>query len=96
MSSKLITLGERRIREYIDENERVEIRVFRRLKGILKNTSSVLYFKPKIFYYEYEVNPDILWIKSIPFNFVPTSNINILIKVCVYRARWSLYQRKRP
>ena len=72
MSNKLITLGEIQIHDDIDENERVEMRVFRKLKKILEDTSSVSYFKPKIFYHEYEVNPDILWI------FIPTSSILVI------------------
>ena len=56
----------------MNKSERVEIQVFKELKRILDDTSSVLYFKPKIFYHEYEVNPDILWI------FIPTSSILVI------------------
>ncbi len=72
MSSKLITLGEKQIYDSADENEKVEILVFKRLKKILEETSSVLHFKPKIFHREYEVNPDILWI------YIPTSSVLVL------------------
>ena len=43
---KIITIGEKSINEASDENEKVEIRTFQKLKRILGNTSSILYFKP--------------------------------------------------
>ena len=60
---KLITLGEVPIDEAKDLNEKSEIIALNRLKNLLKDTSSVLYYRPKIYYRDgVEVNPDILWI----------------------------------
>jgi len=59
---KLITLGDVSIDEVKGENEKAEVHAFNKLKELLKNTSSILYFKPKIFYGLGEANPDILWI----------------------------------
>lgn len=58
--NRLISLGEER--EYLDENERVELRAFNNLKRRLFETISILYFKPIIPFEEELIKPDILWI----------------------------------
>ena len=70
--SKLVILGSLNKKHKLDENEKAEIKLFGKLSKALKDTTGILYFKPKIFYHEQEVNPDILWI------FVPTISILVI------------------
>lgn len=55
-----------------DENENAEKYVYKKLEETLKDTSGILYPKPKIFYYNSEVNPDILWLSA------PTKGILVI------------------
>lgn len=48
--------------EDLDENEKVEVKALQNLKNELKETSSILYFKPIINLDNEEINPDMLWI----------------------------------
>ncbi len=55
-----------------DKNEKVEKYVYEKLEETLKNTSRILYPKPKIFHHGSETNPDILWISA------PTKGILVI------------------